>query len=69
VDRRDVISRRDGSGATRVAREAPRRPAHRWCAADHRYNLSEHRSDEIAIEQPGHGRAVLTGIRDARGRE
>ncbi len=47
-----------------------RRPGHTaWCAADHRCNLSEHRSDEIVIELPGYGRAVLTRVRDARGRE
>ncbi len=40
-----------------------------WCAADHRCNLTEHRSDEIVIELPGYGRAVLTRVRDARGRE
>jgi hypothetical protein len=40
-----------------------------WCAKDHRCNLAEHRSDEIVVEMPGHGRAVLTRVRDARGRE
>lgn len=40
-----------------------------WCAADHRCNLSEHRSEEIVVELPGYGRAVLTRVRDARGRE
>ena len=40
-----------------------------WCAADHRCNLTEHRSDDIVVELPGHGRAVLTRVRDDRGRE
>jgi hypothetical protein len=40
-----------------------------WCAGDHRCNLAEHRSDEIVIDLPGHGRAVLTRIRDGQGRE
>jgi hypothetical protein len=40
-----------------------------WCAADHRCNLAEHRSEEILVNLPGHGRAVLTRIRDEQGRE
>ena len=40
-----------------------------WCAADHRCNLAEHRSPEIVVDLPGHGRAVLTRIRAADGRE
>jgi hypothetical protein len=50
-----------------MKRTGTRHPA--WCAADHRCNLAEHRSDEIVIELPGYGRAVLTRVRDARGRE
>ncbi|MEO3744936.1 hypothetical protein [Plantactinospora sp. B5E13] len=33
-----------------------------WCARDHRCNLSEHRSEEIVVDLPGHGRAVLTRV-------
>jgi hypothetical protein len=40
-----------------------------WCAADHRCNLAEHRSDEIVLNLPGYGRAVLTRVRDQHGRE
>jgi hypothetical protein len=40
-----------------------------WCAADHRCNLAEHRSEEIVVQLPGHGRAVLTRVRDQHGRE
>ena len=40
-----------------------------WCAADHRCNLAEHRSDEIVVQLPGYGRAVLTRVRDQHGRE
>jgi hypothetical protein len=40
-----------------------------WCAADHRCNLAEHRSDDIVISLPGYGRAVLTRVRDDSGRE
>ncbi len=40
-----------------------------WCAADHRCNLAEHRSEEIVVQLPGHGRAVLTRVRDDQGRE
>lgn len=47
----------------------PGNPHTDWCAADHRCNLAEHRSDEIVVELPGHGRAVLTRVRDSRGRE
>lgn len=39
-----------------------------WCAKDHRCNLAEHRSPDIVIDLPGHGRAVLTRVR-AQGRE
>jgi hypothetical protein len=40
-----------------------------WCARDHRCNLAEHRSDEIVVELPGYGRAVLTRVADDNGRE
>ncbi|RZU48863.1 hypothetical protein EV385_0592 [Krasilnikovia cinnamomea] len=40
-----------------------------WCAADHRCNLTEHRSDDLVVTLPGFGRAVLTRVRDERGRE
>lgn len=40
-----------------------------WCAADHRCNLAEHRSDDIVVTIPGYGRAVLTRVRDDQGRE
>ncbi len=40
-----------------------------WCAADHRCNLAEHRSEEIVVSLPGYGRAVLTRVRDDQGRE
>ncbi|MEV0325099.1 hypothetical protein AB0H63_01430 [Micromonospora echinospora] len=40
-----------------------------WCARDHRCNLAEHRSPEIVVDLPGHGRAVLTRVRGANGRD
>ncbi|MCL7459900.1 hypothetical protein M8I35_22245 [Micromonospora sp. MSM11] len=40
-----------------------------WCARDHRCNLGEHRSDEIVVNLPGHGRAVLTRVVAANGRQ
>ncbi|WP_229405207.1 hypothetical protein [Micromonospora sp. NBRC 110038] len=40
-----------------------------WCGRDHRCNLGEHRSEEIVIDLPGHGRAVLVRVRTAAGRE
>ncbi|RZU51912.1 hypothetical protein EV385_3748 [Krasilnikovia cinnamomea] len=40
-----------------------------WCAADHRCNLTEHRSDDLLVTIPGHGRAILTRVRDGHGRE
>ncbi|WP_320069565.1 hypothetical protein [Micromonospora sp. RTGN7] len=40
-----------------------------WCARDHRCNLNEHRSPEIVVDLPGHGRAVLVRVRTAAGRE
>ncbi|MDI5942586.1 MULTISPECIES: hypothetical protein [unclassified Micromonospora] len=48
----------------------PRRPGHTgWCGRDHRCNLGEHRSEEIVVDLPGHGRAVLVRVRTAAGRE
>lgn len=47
-----------------------RRNAHTdWCGRDHRCGLSEHRSDEIVVDIPGHARAVLVRVRTAAGRE
>ncbi|MFE7872044.1 hypothetical protein ACWDUH_17675 [Micromonospora wenchangensis] len=47
-----------------------RRPGHTgWCARGHRCNLGEHRSEEIVIDLPGHGRAVLVRVRTAAGRD
>ncbi|SCF33987.1 hypothetical protein [Micromonospora mirobrigensis] len=40
-----------------------------WCAGGHRCGLGEHRSEEIVIDLPGHGRAVLVRVRTAAGRE
>ncbi|MDO3687356.1 hypothetical protein [Micromonospora sp. C28ISP2-4] len=40
-----------------------------WCAGGHRCGLGEHRSEEIVIDLPGHGRAVLVRVRTATGRE
>jgi hypothetical protein len=40
-----------------------------WCARDHRCNLGEHRSPETIVDLPGHGRAVITRVRAANGRE
>ncbi|MGN9890588.1 hypothetical protein [Micromonospora sp. L31] len=40
-----------------------------FCARDHRCNLNEHRSEEIVVDLPGHGRAVLTRVRTAAGHE
>lgn len=40
-----------------------------WCAKDHRCNLAEHRSDEIVVDLPGTGRAVLTRVQGVDGRE
>ncbi|MFY1689068.1 hypothetical protein [Plantactinospora sp. WMMB782] len=33
-----------------------------WCARDHRCNLGEHRSEEIVVDLPRYGRAVLTRV-------
>ncbi|MDG4791090.1 hypothetical protein O7626_35175 [Micromonospora sp. WMMD1102] len=46
------------------------RPADRhtdWCGRDHRCNLAEHRSEEIIVDLPGHGRAVLTRVANDAG--
>ncbi|AVT32468.1 hypothetical protein C6361_26770 [Plantactinospora sp. BC1] len=40
-----------------------------WCARDHRCNLTEHRSEEIIVNLPGHGRAVLNRVRTDGGTE
>ena len=40
-----------------------------WCAADHRCNLGEHRSDDIVVDLPGAGRAVLTRVQAPNGAE
>ncbi|MBO4159312.1 hypothetical protein [Micromonospora antibiotica] len=40
-----------------------------WCGRDHRCGLGEHRSEEIVVDLPGHGRAVLVRVRTAAGRE
>ncbi|MEV6598873.1 hypothetical protein AB0M36_18730 [Actinoplanes sp. NPDC051346] len=40
-----------------------------WCARDHRCNLGEHRSTEMIADLPGAGRAVITRVRAADGRE
>ncbi|RKR89539.1 hypothetical protein BDK92_3893 [Micromonospora pisi] len=40
-----------------------------WCARDHRCNLSEHRSESIVVDLPGHGRAVLTRVQVSNGRQ
>lgn len=47
-----------------------RRNAHPdWCPQDHRCGLAEHRSEDILVDLPGYGRAVLTRVRAADGRE
>jgi hypothetical protein len=42
-----------------------------WCARDHRCAgvLGEHRAQDIVINVPGTGRAVLTRVRSADGAE
>ncbi|MEV0561956.1 hypothetical protein [Dactylosporangium sp. NPDC050588] len=40
-----------------------------WCAGGHRCNLGEHRADPLTIDVPGLGRALLTRVRAADGRE
>nr|WTA66443.1 hypothetical protein OHB51_28825 [Micromonospora sp. NBC_00855] len=40
-----------------------------WCARDHRCNLNEHRSQEIVVDLPGHGRGILVRVAAANGRQ
>jgi hypothetical protein len=40
-----------------------------WCAGGHRCNLGEHRADPLIVAVPGLGRALLTRVRGADGRE
>ncbi|MGI5182301.1 hypothetical protein ACQEVZ_39040 [Dactylosporangium sp. CA-152071] len=40
-----------------------------WCAGGHRCNLGEHRADPLVVDVPGLGRALLTRVRAADGRE
>lgn len=40
-----------------------------WCARDHRCGLAEHRSEEIVVDLPGYGRAVLNRVRHEGGAE
>ncbi|MFF5227330.1 hypothetical protein [Dactylosporangium sp. NPDC000521] len=40
-----------------------------WCAGGHRCNLGEHRADPLVVSVPGLGRALLTRVRAADGRE
>ncbi|MGW4466091.1 hypothetical protein [Micromonospora sp. NPDC004704] len=40
-----------------------------WCARDHRCGLAEHRSEEMVVDLPGYGRAVLNRVRGEDGRE
>ncbi|MFI7598417.1 hypothetical protein [Actinoplanes sp. NPDC049681] len=40
-----------------------------WCARDHRCDLGEHRAEEVVVDLPGHGRAVLTRVKGLDGRE
>ncbi|WP_433051688.1 hypothetical protein [Dactylosporangium sp. CS-033363] len=40
-----------------------------WCAQGHRCGLGEHRGAPLTVEVPGLGRAVLTRVQDADGRE
>lgn len=40
-----------------------------WCACDHRCNLNEHRSEEITVDVPGYGKAVVNRVRASNGRD
>ncbi|MEU0557432.1 hypothetical protein [Dactylosporangium sp. NPDC006015] len=40
-----------------------------WCAGGHRCNLGEHRADPLVVDVEGLGRALLTRVRAADGRE
>jgi len=44
-------------------------PHTEWCGRDHRCNLAEHRSEEIVVNLPGYGRAVLTRVVGGGGHE
>jgi hypothetical protein len=56
--------------ARTMARHHSEATAHTgWCARDHRCNLGEHRSGEMIVDLPGHGRAVVTRVLAANGRE
>ncbi|MDR7279818.1 hypothetical protein [Catenuloplanes atrovinosus] len=46
-----------------------RTPHTAWCAGDHRCGLGEHRSDDIVINLPRQGRAVVCRTRTDAGRE
>lgn len=54
--------------ATRRAARAARRHLE-WCAQGHRCGFGEHRADPLAVDVPGLGRALLTRVRAADGRE
>ena len=45
------------------------RPHTSWCAGGHRCGLGEHRADPLVVDVPGLGRALLTRVRAADGRE
>ncbi|GAB3862901.1 hypothetical protein ACFPIJ_55185 [Dactylosporangium cerinum] len=53
--------------ARRGAVDTQRHPD--WCAGGHRCGLGEHRADPLTIAIPGYGRATLTRVRAADGRE
>jgi hypothetical protein len=38
-----------------------------WCAHDQRCGLNEHRSEEIIVDLPGAGRAILTRVQGSDG--
>lgn len=40
-----------------------------WCAGGHRCGLGEHRAEPLTVRVPGVGRAVITRVRTAGGRE
>ncbi|WP_432838927.1 hypothetical protein [Dactylosporangium sp. CA-092794] len=51
-----------------AARHDPRRHT-AWCARGHLCNLREHRAEPLIVAVPGLGRATLTRVRGADGRE
>jgi hypothetical protein len=51
----------------RAALRAGKHPE--WCAEGHRCNLGEHRAEPLIIAIPGYGRATLTRVQAADGRE